>query len=71
MKLSKWAELEGIHYQTAWRWFLDGRLSVPSTQTPSGTILVDVARSAGEPNGRAIVYARVSSHSHYVRIERI
>lgn len=62
MKLSEWAEQEGIHYQTAWRWFGDGQLPVPATQTPSGTILVDVPRSEGEPYGRAVVYARVSSH---------
>lgn len=62
MKLSEWAEQEGIHYQTAWRWFRDGQLPVPATKTPTGTILVDVPRSTGEPKERAVVYARVSSH---------
>jgi putative resolvase len=59
VKLSDWAKREGIHYQTAWKWFKHGTLPVPATQTATGTILVE------EPvvNGSAGValYARVSS----------
>jgi putative resolvase len=33
---------EGVHYQTAWRWWRDGKLPVPARQTETGTILVDV-----------------------------
>jgi hypothetical protein len=45
VRLSEWAEREGVHYQTAWRWFRDGQLPVPAVRTPSGTILVEVPRS--------------------------
>jgi putative transposase len=38
MKLSEWLKQEGVHYQTAWGWFRDGKLPVPATRTPSGTI---------------------------------
>jgi putative resolvase len=42
VKLREWAEREGVHYQTAWRWWRDGKLPVPARQTETGTILVDV-----------------------------
>jgi putative resolvase len=58
MKLSIWAQREGIHYQTAWRMFKSGRLPVASHQLPSGTIIVE-DRPVEE--GVAL-YARVSSH---------
>lgn len=40
MKLSTWAKKQGIHYQTAWRWFRDGKMPVRAEQMPSGTIIV-------------------------------
>jgi predicted site-specific integrase-resolvase len=40
MKLSTWAKKYGIHYQTAWRWFRDGKMPVHTEQMPSGTIIV-------------------------------
>ncbi|MDQ2761279.1 MAG: IS607 family transposase [Actinomycetota bacterium] len=44
MRLSEWARREGVHYQTAWKWFKDGTLPVPARQTVTGTILLDVRR---------------------------
>jgi len=35
MKLSVWAEQNGIFYQTAWKWFTAGKLPVPAIQTPA------------------------------------
>jgi putative resolvase len=46
MRLKEWAAQQGIHYQTAWRWFRDGKLPVPALQTPSGTILIQSAADA-------------------------
>ncbi len=46
MKLSDWAERQGIHYMTAWRWWKAGKLPVPAHQTESGSILVDMASEA-------------------------
>lgn len=40
MKLSQWAKQQGIHYQTAWRWFKNGTLPVKAIQTKTGTILI-------------------------------
>jgi len=70
MKLSEWAEQDGIHYQTAWKWFRDGKLPVPAVRTPSGTILVEVPRASSTKNARAVVYARVSSHDQRSDLDR-
>jgi putative resolvase len=67
MKLSDWAELEGIHYMTAWRWWKAGKLPVPAHQTASGSIIVEVAADAP---GRTAVYARVSSHDQRLDLDR-
>lgn len=40
MKLKDWADLTGVRYLTAYRWFKDGKLPVPAYQTESGTIIV-------------------------------
>jgi len=70
MRLSEWAKAEGVHYQTAWRWFRDGQLPVPAIRTPSGTILVEVPRSSTTGVGRTAVYARVSSHDQRGDLDR-
>ena len=67
--MSEWAEREGVHYQTAWRWFRDGQLPVPAVRTPSGTILVEVVGGDGR-SGRTVVYARVSSHDQRADLDR-
>jgi len=70
MRLSEWAKLEGVHYQTAWRWFRDGQLPVPAIRTPSGTILVEIPRGSEASTGRTVVYARVSSHDQRSDLDR-
>ena len=70
MKLSEWARREGIHYQTAWRWFHDGKMPVPAYKAPTGAILVDVPRDSGEAAPRVVLYARVSSHDQRADLDR-
>jgi putative resolvase len=70
MKLSDWAAQQGVHYQTAWRWWKRGTLPVPARQLPSGTILVDVPAAAPHTRGRLVVYARVSSHDQRADLDR-
>jgi putative resolvase len=55
MKLSEWAAQQGVHYQTAWRWWKRGTLPVPARQLASGTILLggpSLAAGHGRPDGR-------------------
>jgi putative resolvase len=68
VKLSAWAEREGIHYMTAWRWKA-GKLPVPAYQTPSGSIIVELPVPGSQP-GRTVVYTRVSSHDRRPDLDR-
>jgi putative resolvase len=70
MKLSEWAARQGVHYQTAWRWWKHGTLPVPARQLPTGTILVEVPRPPVGTDGRTVVYARVSSHDQRADLDR-
>jgi predicted site-specific integrase-resolvase len=72
MKLSTWARKNGISYRTAWNWFNSGKMPVPVTQTPSGTILVDDAaiNKNGEYPKHVTIYASVSSSEQKVNIDK-
>ena len=71
VRLKEWAAQQGIHYQTAWKWFRDGKLPVPALQTPSGTILVQPAADATlSEDGGLGSYARVSSHDQRTDLDR-
>ena len=71
MRLKDWAAQQGIHYQTAWKWFRDGKLPVAALQTPSGTILVQSAANARPPDDGGLgLYARVSSHDQRADLDR-
>jgi putative resolvase len=69
MRLKEWAAQQGIHYQTAWKWFRDGKLPVPALQTPSGTILVQPGAAPPDDSGLGL-YARVSSHDQRADLDR-
>ncbi|MFF5209812.1 hypothetical protein [Streptosporangium sp. NPDC000396] len=60
MKLAQWARSQGIHPQTAYRWFREGKMPVPARRLSTGTIVVD--GPAAQSLGGAVLYARVSSH---------
>jgi putative resolvase len=68
MKLAEWARANGVHPQTAYRWFRQDTMPVPARRLPSGTILVDAPGSA--PGGRVVLYARVSSHDQRAELDR-
>src|SRR4029450_806435 len=70
MKLSEWAARQGVHYQTAWRWWKHGTLPVPARQLPTGTILVEGPGPPGGSDGRTVVCARVSSHDQRAALDR-
>ena len=56
MRLSVWAELQGISYKTAWRMWKAKTLPVPAYQLATGTVVVD---AKPQVNGVAL-YARGS-----------
>ena len=59
MKLSVWANQQGIAYESAWRMWKLGQLPIPGEQLPTGTIIVHPL--ATDTEGGVALYARVSS----------
>ncbi len=63
MNLTEWAHAQGIHVQTAYRWYREGTLPVPVRKV-GRLILVspETATEAARETEGAGLYARVSSH---------
>ncbi|MFF4246269.1 IS607 family transposase [Streptomyces sp. NPDC001822] len=71
MNLTDWAKTQGVHPQTAYRWFREGTLPVPAQRVGPRTILVNVeSNAAPEAGGGLGLYARVSSHDQKADLER-
>ncbi|MFF3518317.1 IS607 family transposase [Streptomyces sp. NPDC002573] len=71
MNLTEWARTQGVHPQTAYRWFREGTLPVPAQRVGPRTILVNVgAGAAPEAIGGLGLYARVCSHDQKDDLER-
>ena len=71
MKLSKWAKKEGIHYQTAYRWFCNGKLPVEAYKSPTGTIFVkDNTTNDNTNQSSTSIYCRVSSYEKKDDLDR-
>jgi putative resolvase len=70
MKLAAWARANGVHPQTAYRWFRQGTMPVPARRLPSGTILVDAPGTGGPPDGRVVLYTRVAAHDQRADLDR-
>lgn len=71
MNLTEWAKTQGVHPQTAYRWFREGTLPVPAQRVGPRTILVNVeANASPEAVGGLGLYARVSSHDQKADLER-
>ena len=68
MKLAEWARRNGVHPQTAYRWFREGTMPVSARRLPSGTIMVEVTDDARQ--GQVVVYARVSSADQRADLDR-
>jgi putative resolvase len=68
MRLSDWARMQGVHYQTAWKWAYEGKMPVPVVKTPTGRYLV-LTESATSGAGVAL-YARVSSGDQKPDLDR-
>jgi putative resolvase len=71
VNLTEWARLQGVHPQTAYRWYRDGVLPVPAVRINSRSILVspDAVLAANKTGGVGL-YARVSSHDQKADLDR-
>ncbi|MEU1182761.1 IS607 family transposase [Streptomyces sp. NPDC005820] len=71
MNLTEWAKTQGVHPQTAYRWFREGTLPVPAQRVGPRTILVNIETgTAPEAVGGLGLYVRVSSHDQKGDLER-
>lgn len=71
VNLTEWAKTQGVHPQTAYRWFREGTLPVPAQRVGSRTILVNIeAGTAPEAVSGLGLYVRVSSHHQKGDLER-
>ncbi|MGX1805750.1 IS607 family transposase [Nocardia sp. NPDC055321] len=68
MNLAECARANGVHPQTAYRWFREDRMPVPARRLESGTLWVDTV-VVGKV-GRSVVYARMSSHDQRADLDR-
>ena len=70
MNLTEWARLQGVHPQTAYRWFREGTMPVLAVKVGPRTILVSPESAIAEVTGGFGLYARVSSHDHSADLSR-
>ncbi len=63
MNLTEWARAQGIHVQTAYRWYREGTLPVPARKVGRLILVSPQAATEAAPKAEgAGLYARVSSH---------
>jgi len=70
MNLREWAQLQGIHPQTAYRWYREGKLPVPARKMGKLILVGDLEAMTQVTPGRTVVYARVSSADQRADLDR-
>lgn len=70
MNLTDWARAQGIHPQTAYRWFREGTLPVPAVRVNSRSVLVSPDAPTQSATNAYGLYARVSSHDQKDDLDR-
>jgi putative resolvase len=69
VNLTDWARAQGVHPQTAYRWFREGTLPVPAVRVNQRTVWVNPDRGDAVVGGVGL-YARVSSHDQKADLDR-
>ncbi len=70
VNLTEWARSQGVHPQTAYRWFRNGTLPVPAVRVNARTVLISPESSQSSPQQALGLYARVSSHDQRGDLDR-
>ena len=68
--MTDWARLQGLHPQTAYRWFREGKLPVPAVRVNSRSVLVAPDAALAPARGGLGLYARVSSLDQRADLDR-
>jgi len=61
MKLADYAKQMGVRYETAWRWYRDGKIQGRRIGAHTIIITEDQAEATSSQAERVVIYARVSS----------
>ncbi len=70
MNPASWARANGVHPQTAHRWFRPGAMPVPAHRLPSGTILLKAPGAGSLPDLRAVLCAWVAAHDQRADLDQ-
>jgi predicted site-specific integrase-resolvase len=70
MNLREWALSQGIHPQTAYRWYRQGKLPVPARKMGKLILVGDLEAAPKSSAGRSVIYARVSSADQQPDLDR-
>jgi putative resolvase len=70
VNLREWALAQGLHPQTAYRWYREGKLPVPARKMGKLMLVGDLAQSAAPGPHHTVVYARVSSGDQRTDLDR-
>lgn len=67
MKLSDYAKQQGVRYETAWRWFRDGKIK--GHRVGKHTVMIDEGQELPQESKKVAIYARVSSAENRSNLE--
>jgi predicted site-specific integrase-resolvase len=70
VNLREWALSQGIHPQTAYRWYRQGKLPVPARKMGKLILVGDLETPMDRERGRTAIYARVSSADQRADLDR-
>lgn len=68
IKLSKFAKLQGVCYQTAWLWYKAGKIK-GAYETPTGSVFVEIPEESQPKNRKVVCYCRVSNQSRKAELQ--
>lgn len=68
IKLSEYAKLQGICYQTAWLWYKSGKIE-GSYETPTGSVFIRLQNEPNLKQQKVICYCRVSNQSRKTELQ--
>src|SRR6266700_3469605 len=68
MKLSDYAKQQGVRYETAWRWFRDGKIK--GHRVGKHTVMIDEGQETFSGHQRKVaIYTRVSSAENKTNLD--
>jgi putative resolvase len=70
VNLREWALAQGLHPQTAYRWYREGKLPVPARKMGKLILVGDLAQSAAPGPHHTVVSARVSAGDQRTDLDR-